>query len=66
MSVSSPGQKIALVGASGGGKSTLVQILLGMYPIREGSVHYDGVPVEEIGLILSGKCCHSVTAANAV
>ena len=44
------GQKIALVGASGGGKSTLVQVLLGLYPAREGHVFFDGVPVEKIGL----------------
>ncbi|WP_261841565.1 ABC transporter ATP-binding protein [Aliamphritea ceti] len=46
------GQKIALVGASGGGKSTLVQILLGLYPIRSGAIRYDGVPVEQIGFDL--------------
>lgn len=44
------GQKIALVGASGGGKSTLVQVLLGLYPAQQGSVSFDGVPVEQIGL----------------
>lgn len=44
------GQKIALVGASGGGKSTLVQVLLGLYPAREGRVFFDGVAVEKIGL----------------
>ncbi len=44
------GRKIALVGASGGGKSTLVQVLLGLYPPQQGRVLFDGVPVEEIGL----------------
>jgi ATP-binding cassette subfamily C protein len=44
------GSKIALVGASGGGKSTLVQVLLGLYPPQEGRLSFDGVPVEEIGL----------------
>lgn len=44
------GQKIALVGASGGGKSTLVQVLLGLYPAAEGEICFDGVPVERIGL----------------
>ncbi len=45
-----PGEKVALVGASGGGKSTLVQVLIGLYPAQAGSILFDGVPVEEIGL----------------
>lgn len=44
------GQKIALVGASGGGKSTLVQVLLGLYPAQQGEVRFAGVPVTRIGL----------------
>jgi ATP-binding cassette subfamily C protein len=44
------GEKIALVGASGGGKTTLVQILLGLYLPESGQVCFDGVPVEKIGL----------------
>ncbi len=45
-----PGEKVAFVGASGGGKTTLVQIILGLYPCRSGRVLFDGVPVEEIGM----------------
>jgi ATP-binding cassette subfamily C protein len=44
------GEKVALVGASGGGKTTLVQILLGLYLPEKGTVRFDGVPVERIGL----------------
>jgi ATP-binding cassette subfamily C protein len=44
-----PGEKVALVGASGGGKSTLVQVLLGLYPVKSGCICYGGVPVSEIG-----------------
>jgi len=44
------GEKVALVGASGGGKSTLVQVILGLYPPQQGTVSFDGVPVSEIGL----------------
>jgi len=43
------GEKVALVGASGGGKSTLVQVLLGLYPPLFGEIKFDGVPVSRIG-----------------
>ncbi|WP_375171160.1 ABC transporter ATP-binding protein [Marinobacter sp.] len=45
-----PGEKVAVVGASGGGKSTLVQVILGMYTPQQGEVLIDGVPVQRIGL----------------
>lgn len=43
------GEKVALVGASGGGKSSLVQALLGLYPVKAGLIRYGDVPVSEIG-----------------
>jgi len=47
-----PGEKVAFVGASGGGKTTLVQILLGLYPADAGAVLFEGIPVQEIGMEL--------------
>ena len=44
------GEKVALVGASGGGKSTLVQTLIGLYPPNQGMIYFDGVPLTDIGL----------------
>ena len=44
------GEKVALVGASGGGKSTLVQVLLGLYPHLFGEIKFDHVPVSKIGM----------------
>ena len=44
------GEKVALVGASGGGKSTLVQMLLGMYEPSKGEIFFDNVNVKDIGL----------------
>lgn len=47
-----PGEKVAIVGASGGGKSTLVQLLLGLYQPQSGTIRYGGAALEEIGLDL--------------
>ena len=44
------GEKVALVGASGGGKSTLVQIILGLYPADSGELYFDGDNIKDIGL----------------
>ena len=45
-----PGQKIALVGASGGGKSTLVSLLLRLYDPQQGQVLIDGNDIKDYTL----------------
>ncbi len=45
-----PGEKIALVGASGGGKSTLISVLIGLYSPTSGVISYNGTSVTRIGL----------------
>ncbi len=45
-----PGEKVAIVGASGGGKSTLVQLLLGLYSAEAGTIRFGGVRLQDIGL----------------
>ncbi|MBP6445798.1 MAG: ABC transporter ATP-binding protein [Saprospiraceae bacterium] len=45
-----PGQKIALVGQSGGGKSTVVQLLLKFYNTDSGVIKIDGQNIEEYNL----------------
>lgn len=37
-----PGQRVALVGSSGGGKSTIFSLLLGFYEAEAGSIRFDG------------------------
>ena len=43
-----PGQKIAFVGSTGAGKTTVTNLLSRFYDIAEGSITIDGVPIEEI------------------
>ena len=45
-----PGQTIALVGASGGGKSTLVNLVSRFYPYHQGQILLDGVDINNYKL----------------
>ncbi|ENM5741764.1 ABC transporter ATP-binding protein [Vibrio metoecus] len=43
------GKKVALVGASGGGKSTLIQLLMGVYRAQSGAIRFNGQHCDDIG-----------------
>ena len=45
-----PGQKVAVIGKTGSGKSTLVHLLLRMYDTTEGSILIDEVPIRQLKL----------------
>jgi ATP-binding cassette, subfamily B, bacterial CvaB/MchF/RaxB len=44
------GQSIAIAGASGGGKTTLVNLLLGVYQPQRGGIRIDGISLEQLGV----------------
>ncbi|HEX2218005.1 MAG TPA: ABC transporter ATP-binding protein [Gemmatimonadales bacterium] len=56
-----PGERVAIVGATGAGKSTIINLLMRFYEPQRGEVLFDGVPVrrvplrelrEKVGLVL--------------
>src|SRR5690606_21197550 len=42
------GQTLAIIGKTGSGKSTLANLLLRMYDADQGSIYYDGTPLQQI------------------
>lgn len=44
------GQSVALVGGSGSGKTTIVNLLLRFYDAQEGEITIDGVPISSVSL----------------
>ena len=73
------GQKVAIVGRTGSGKSTLGRLLLGLYLPSEGTISYDGIPLQtmnyqevrrQFGVVLqdssvfSGSVLQNITLNN--
>jgi ATP-binding cassette subfamily B protein len=56
-----PGQLVALVGASGAGKTTLTYMIPRLYDVDEGTVSIDGVDVRNIQLANLGEIVGAVT-----
>ena len=43
-----PGQKIAIVGPTGAGKTTMVNLLMKFYPLNDGDIKIDGISTKEL------------------
>jgi ABC-type multidrug transport system fused ATPase/permease subunit len=44
------GEKVALVGSSGAGKSTIVSLILRFYDVNSGTISIDGTPIHEMDI----------------
>lgn len=65
-----PGQKIALVGSTGAGKTTITNLISRFYEIQDGSITYDGLNIRDIekeslrkslGFVLQDTCLFTGT-----
>lgn len=46
----SQGEKVAIIGKTGAGKTTITQTLMRLYPIKEGTITIDGFNIEQISI----------------
>lgn len=69
------GRTLALAGYSGGGKTTIAMLVLGLYPIQQGEITIDGIPItpttapalrNSIGAVLQPATLLSGTVADEV
>ncbi|HUZ58425.1 MAG TPA: ABC transporter ATP-binding protein [Hanamia sp.] len=44
------GEKVAIIGKTGSGKSTIAQLMLRMYDLENGTILYDGIDIKDIDL----------------
>ncbi len=51
------GENIALVGASGAGKSTITNLILGLYEVQAGRILVDGVPMQSLSMAWFRRQC---------
>ncbi|BAB76429.1 ATP-binding protein of ABC transporter [Nostoc sp. PCC 7120 = FACHB-418] len=70
-----PGQMVALVGATGSGKTTIINLILRFYDVSDGAVKIDGVDVRsvtqaslrrQIGIVLQDNILFSGTVAENI
>jgi ATP-binding cassette subfamily B protein/subfamily B ATP-binding cassette protein MsbA len=70
-----PGQRLALVGASGAGKSTIASLILRLYDPQQGSISIDGINIKEyrrsalrqqIGLVLQDSILFGATVRENI
>jgi ATP-binding cassette subfamily B protein len=52
-----PGQKVAVVGRTGSGKSTLIKLLLAIHKQTEGEIRYDGISLHELNYTSLRNLC---------
>jgi len=55
------GQTVALVGPSGGGKSTILNLVPRFYDVTQGTIHIDGQDIQQISLLSLRKACALVS-----
>lgn len=70
-----PGERIAIVGPTGCGKTTLINLLMRFYDVNEGEIRVDGVPIKQMtrqslrrlyGMVLQESWLYSGTVRDNI
>jgi ABC-type multidrug transport system fused ATPase/permease subunit len=61
-----PGENVALVGSSGSGKSTIANLILGLYASTQGTITIDGIPQTQLDMRRFRRHCAIVLQENVL
>ena len=70
-----PGQKIAFVGSTGAGKTTITNLINRFYDIQDGKIRYDGINIKKmkkadlrrsLGIVLQDTCLFTGTVKDNI
>lgn len=61
-----PGQRLAFVGTTGAGKTTIINLINRFYEINKGNIYFDGIDIRDIKTRFTASIRYSLTRSSSL